>query len=81
MAMPAIETLNAARRERRTTDRSVSMPVSSSSSKMPSCATASIIAFCSGFAGNRKCWKPGQRAPRTEGPSRMPAISWPMTAG
>ena len=44
-AMPQMEMLNAARRVRLTTDRSVSIPVSSSRSKTPSCATASIIAF------------------------------------
>lgn len=79
--MPQSEMLNAARRERRTTDRSVSIPVSNSSSNIPSCATASIIAFCSAFDGNKACWPAGQRAPRTEGPSRIPAINWPMTAG
>ena len=54
-AIPAIDTLTAALRERRTTDRSVSIPVSRSSSRIPSCATASIIAFWSGLVGNRKC--------------------------
>ena len=53
--IPANDTLNAAPRERRTTARSVSIPVSKSSSKMPSCATASIIAFWSGLVGNRVC--------------------------
>ena len=33
----------------RTSLRSVSMPVSSSNSRMPNCEIASIIAFCSGF--------------------------------
>jgi hypothetical protein len=54
-AIPAIDTLNAVLRERRTTDRSVSIPVSRSSSKIPSCATASVIAFWSGLVGNREC--------------------------
>jgi hypothetical protein len=47
-AMPQMETLKAARRERRKIERSVSMPVSSSKSKMPSCATASSMAFWAG---------------------------------
>ena len=53
--IPAIDTLNAARRERRNTERSASMPVTSSNSKMPSCATASVMARCSGMAGNSAC--------------------------
>ena len=44
-AMPQMEMLNAARRVLRTTDRSVSIPVSNNRSRMPSCATASSIAF------------------------------------
>ena len=43
--MPAIETLKAVRRQPRMTDKSVSMPVSNSSSRMPNCETASSIAF------------------------------------
>jgi hypothetical protein len=80
-AMPATETLKAARRTFFTSPRSVSMPVRSSSIRMPSCETASIIAFCSRAGGNTACCASGQSAPKTEGPSRMPAISWPMTAG
>ena len=43
--------------------------------------TASSIAFWAGFAGNSRCCRSGQIRPSTEGPRRMPAISWPMTAG
>jgi len=73
--------LAAARRTRRTSARSVSMPVSSSSISTPSCATALIIAFCVGSGGNSMCSAAGQSAPRTEGPSSRPPTSWPITAG
>ena len=79
--MPAMEAENEARPLSRTSLRSVSMPVSSSSTRMPNCATASSIAFCSLAAGNRACWKSGKRAPSSEGPSTRPAINWPITAG
>ena len=81
MATPQIEVLNAARRELRTTDRSVSIPVSRSRSKMPNCATASIIAFWLASAGNSTCSPAGHNSPSTDGPRRIPAINWPMTAG
>ena len=37
---------------------------------MPSCATASIIAFCSGSRGNSECCKSGHSAPSTDGPEQ-----------
>jgi hypothetical protein len=79
--MPVSDTLNAIRRNFRTIDKSVSMPVSSSSIKIPSCATASIIAFCSRPGGKIACCRSGHSAPSAEGPSRIPAISWPIIAG
>jgi hypothetical protein len=51
------------------------MPVSSRSMRIPSCETASIIAFCSRLGGKSACCASGQIAPKKEGPSRMPAIS------
>ena len=48
---------------------------------MPSCETASIIAFCSGIAGNRVRSAAGHNTPRTLGPKTTPASSWPMIAG
>ena len=53
--MPMSEAKAAARPVWRTSLRSVSMPVSSSRSRTPNCETASIIAFCSGFLGNKAC--------------------------
>ena len=50
-AIPAMETLNAARRVVRTTERSASMPVSISSNRTPNCATASSMARCCGAPG------------------------------
>ena len=79
--MPASEAEIAARPVRRTSLRSVSMPVSRSSSRMPSWATASSIAFCSSAAGNSACCRSGRDCAEHEGPSMRPAISWPMTAG
>ncbi len=55
MRMPMRDANTAARPVWRTSLRSVSMPVSSSRRRMPNCATASIIAFCSGFFGNSSC--------------------------
>ena len=55
MRMPMSEANTAARPVWRTSLRSVSMPVSSRSSRMPNCEIASIIAFCSGFLGNNAC--------------------------
>src|SRR5260221_2125479 len=78
---PAIETLTAARPNRLTTDKSVSIPVRSKSIRMPSWETASIMLCCSRLCGKSDCCRSGQNAPRTDGPSRMPAISWPMIAG
>jgi len=80
-AMPARDTLAAVLPARRTRDRSVSMPVSNSSIRMPSCDTAPIIAAWSLPLGNNVACSSGAIAPSTLGPSRMPAISWPMIAG
>ena len=80
-AMPVSDTLRAVLRDLRTTDKSVSRPVSSSSIRMPSWETASIIAFCSRSGGKMACCRSGNNAPSTEGPSRTPAISCPITAG
>ena len=80
-AMPARDTLAAVLPARRTSDRSVSMPVSNSSIRMPSWETAPIIAVCSLPVGHRAPCSSGAIAPSTLGPSRMPAISWPMIAG
>src|SRR5712691_80976 len=79
--MPATEMLAAARPIFRTRRGSVSIPVSSSSMRMPSCPTASIMLRCSPLSGKTACCASGQRAPKIEGPSRTPAMSWPMTAG
>ena len=57
------------------------MPVSSSSIRMPSCDTASSIAFCSAVRGNSMCSRSGEIAPRTLGPSSTPDKSWPIIAG
>ena len=70
--MPAIETLNAVLPVRRTSDRSVSMPVSSSSIRMPSCETASIIAFCSGIVGNSVCCSARQHGAQDAGAEQDP---------
>ena len=55
MTMPISEANNEARPVCRTSLRSVSIPVSKSSSKIPNCAIASIIAFCSGVFGKSAC--------------------------
>ena len=55
MTMPMSDAKTAARPVWRTSLRSVSMPVSSSRSRMPNCEIASIIAFCSGLLGNSAC--------------------------
>ena len=79
--IPAADALMAARRAFFTSRRSVSIPVSSNSIRMPSCETASIMLFCCGLAAKTARCASGQIAPNTEGPSRIPAISCPMTAG
>ena len=53
-ATPTADTATAARPTRRTNLRSVSMPVSSRSMRMPSCDTASIMLFCSAFFGKNR---------------------------
>ncbi len=80
-ATPVAETVIAARPTRFTSRRSVSMPVSSSSIRMPSCDTASIMLFCSAAFGNNACCASGQMRPSTDGPSRRPPMSCPITAG
>ncbi len=52
-ATPAKATVTAARPTRRTSCRSVSMPVSSSSINMPSCEMASIMLCCAPESGNK----------------------------
>ena len=78
---PAAATVIAARPTRRTSRRSVSMPVSSSNIRMPSCETASSMLFCAAVCGKSACCKSGQIRPNTEGPSSSPPSSCPMTAG
>src|SRR5499427_7624756 len=80
-ATPATEMLSAALPTFRTSLRSVSIPVSSSSRRMPNCAMPSSMAFCSGAFGKMACCKAGQSTPSTEGPSTMPPSSIPMTDG
>ena len=79
--MPATDTKSAGMPIRRTRRRSVSMPVSSSSMRMPSCATASIMPCWLASGGKTAAWRSGSSAPKTVGPSTMPARSWPITAG
>ena len=67
--MPATEIAIAALPTLRTSLRSVSMPVSSSSSRMPNCAMPSISAFCSGAGGKIACCASGHTQPNSEGPS------------
>ena len=71
MRMPMSEANTAARPVWRTSLRSVSMPVSSSSSRMPNCEIASIIAFCSGFFGKQCVLKIGQQQPEQRGPEQQ----------
>ena len=80
-ATPAAATATAARPTRRTSRRSVSIPVKSNSIRMPSWETALIMLFCSTVCGNSVCAASGQSRPSTEGPSRTPPSNWPITAG
>ena len=80
-ATPAAATAIAERPTRRTSRRSVSMPVSSSRRRMPSCETASSMPFCSAVGGNSACCRCGEMRPSSEGPSSSPPRSWPITAG
>ena len=80
-AMPVAEIEKQAAPTRRTSFRSVSMPVRSSSSRMPTCDSASIMLFCAGSAGKIACCASGHTQPNSDGPSRMPPINWPMMAG
>ena len=79
--MPAIEIAMAALPTFFTSLRSVSMPVSSSKSRMPTCAMPSIIAFCSGVFGKIAACASGQIQPNSDGPRMMPASSSPITEG
>ena len=79
--MPAREAIADAAPVRRTSLRSVSIPVSSSSISTPNWETASSIAFCSLAAGKMACCHSGSSAPSREGPSTRPAMSWPITPG
>ncbi|MGY3469618.1 hypothetical protein ACVW0I_006489 [Bradyrhizobium sp. LM6.11] len=79
--MPAIEIAIAALPTFLTSLRSVSMPVSSSSRRIPNWAMPSIIAFCSGVLGKIACCASGQIQPNSDGPSRMPASNSPITEG
>ena len=58
-ATPAAATVIADRPTRRTSRKSVSMPVSSSSRRMPSCETAATMLFCSAVCGNSVCCRSG----------------------
>src|SRR5262245_8144939 len=80
-ATPVTEMLSAALPTVRTSLRSVSIPVSNSSSRMPNCEMPSSIAFCSGVRGKRACCRSGHSAPSTDGPSMMPPSNIPMTEG
>ena len=74
MTMPISEANNEARPVCRTSLRSVSIPVSKSSSRIPNCEIASIIAFCSGVFGKSACRRSGRSRPNRDGPRIRPAI-------
>ncbi len=74
IAMAALPTL-------RTRPRSVSMPVSSNSRRMPNWAMPSSKAFCSGEGGKIACCASGQTQPNRDGPRIRPHRSSPMTEG
>ena len=78
---PAAATVIADRPTRRTRRKSVSMPVSSSRSRMPSCETAATMLFCSAVCGNSMCCRSGAMRPSTDGPSSSPPSNCPITAG
>ena len=79
--MPAIETLNAARRER-AHDRQIGLHAGQQQQQQDAELRDGVDhRLLLGLAGNSECCSSGQSAPSTEGPSRMPAISWPITAG
>ena len=80
-ATPASATAIAARPTRRTSCRSVSMPVNSNSIRMPSSETASIMLFCAPSMGKTACCPAGHSTPKNDGPSSKPPISWPITEG
>lgn len=80
-ATPAAEMEKQARPTLRTSLRSVSMPVSKSSISTPSWATALIMLFWLASPEKTTRSPSGHSQPSSEGPSRMPAMSWPITAG
>jgi len=73
--MPVAEIEKQAAPTLRTSRRSVSIPVSRSSIRMPSCETASIMLLCAGSVEKMNCCAEGHSQPNREGPSRMPPIS------
>ncbi len=76
-----VPTSAAARPKRRISWRSVSKPVTTSSSATPIHPTATMAAPDIGSSG-RNQWNPlGQTLPKTEGPRSRPAASSPITAG
>ena len=79
--MPQIAMEAAAQPDRRTNLRSVSMPVSSSSIKMPICDRPSIMPFCAASGGKRNLCASGHTQPNSDGPSTMPASKVPIRAG
>ena len=79
--MPATDALTAARRTFRSSERSVSMPASRRSRRIPTWATPSSMARCAGSSGKIACCPDGQSSPRTDGPRSTPARSWPITTG
>ena len=80
-AMPHSATASAAPPDLRTSLRSVSMPVSSNSIRMPICDRPSIMPFWVSSLGNRKCWASGQSQPNRDGPRMIPANRVPISDG
>ena len=81
IATPVTEMLSDALPTVRTSLRSVSIPVSNSSRRMPYWETPSSMAFCSAVRGKTACCKSGHSTPSTEGPSMMPPSNMPITDG
>ena len=79
--IPASEALSAGDPILRKSRMSTSMPVSASNRRTPTSANAPSTAFCEGSIGKTACCAAGQTRPKNEGPSRIPAMSWPITAG
>ena len=80
-AIPHSAMANTAHPDLRTSLRSVSIPVSSSSIRMPTCDRPSIMPFCASFLGKMKCCAWGQTQPNREGPRTIPASKVPISAG